>query len=216
MFTGLVEATGRVEQLHAQGTGVRLEISTRLDLSTVTVGDSVAVDGVCLTAVLVCAERFEAEVSHETLRCTTLGARNVSDPVHLERAMRAGDRLGGHLVQGHVDCTGRLRACIQQGECWDLEYELAQEHSIYIVEKGSITVDGVSLTVNRCGLGWFGVTIVPHTTDNTHLTRREVGEAVNIETDIVGKYVVNAVKHWVPGGQGAIPELLQKHGLNDD
>jgi len=214
MFTGLVESKGRIERIDEEDKGRRLKIATSIDLSDVAIGDSIAVDGVCLTVVALGPDWFDAQVSHETLRVTTLGQAEVSDGVHLEQALRAGARLGGHLVQGHVDCTGRLKSKKANGDCWDLEYALPSDMSIYVVEKGSITVDGVSLTVNGCGSGWFSVTIVPHTVEMTHLLEKDVEQPVNLETDIVGKYVVHAAQHWVPGAEGGLSlDDLKKRGL---
>jgi riboflavin synthase len=193
MFTGLVKTTGEISGLQERGDGMRVQITSDLDLSGVQRGDSIALDGVCLTVVGIDDRAWEADVSHETLRCTTLGGLKLGDRVHLEPALRAGEPLGGHLVQGHVDCTGRLRSRSERDGCWDLVYSLPPEHVLHVVEKGSIAVDGVSLTVNHCGEDCFGVTIIPHTEALTHLLERGVGEAVNLETDMVGKYVVSTL-----------------------
>ncbi len=194
MFTGLVRTTGKIKARVAQGEGVRLTIGSTLDLSGFVLGDSIAVDGVCLTVVGFHEGAWDADVSHETLRCTTLGGLEVGSPVHLEPALRAGDPLGGHLVQGHVDCTGRLESQTERDGAWDLVYSLPAEHALHVVAKGSIAVDGVSLTVNHCAGEEFGVTIIPHTESLTHLLTRTVGETVNLETDILGKYVVSMLR----------------------
>ena len=194
MFTGLVQTTGTISGHEERGSGVRIAIESSLDHEAIALGDSIAVDGVCLTVVTIGQSSWQADVSHETLRCTTLGERTVGDRVHLEPALRAGEPLGGHLVQGHVDCTGSLRSCTERDGAWDLIYSLPPEHALHVVEKGSIAVDGVSLTVNHCDGGGFGVTIIPHTEALTHLIDRRVGENVNLEMDILGKYVVAAIR----------------------
>jgi len=201
MFTGLVELTGTISLLEERGEGQRIAIDSGLDLSTVQLGDSIAVDGVCLTVVAIDGSVWEGDVSHETLRCTTLGMRAVGDRVHLEKALRAGQPLGGHMVQGHVDCTGSLVGRTDRDDAWDLEYDVPEEQAAYIVEKGSIAIDGVSLTVNWCRDNRFGVTIIPHTAEITHLLSKEPGDAVNIETDILGKYIVGALKKMNKTGE---------------
>ena len=214
MFTGLVETTGRITMMREAGEGRRIGVTSELDLSHVARGDSIAVDGVCLTVVTVDGDRWEGDVSHETLRCTTLGERAVGDAVHLERALRAGQPLGGHLVQGHVDCTGHLATRTERDGAWDLVYAIPREHAPCVVEKGSIAVDGVSLTVNQCDDASFGVTIIPHTVEITHLLEREVGEAVNLETDILGKYVVATLRRMGGGGDPVALGSFMKDGEN--
>lgn len=210
MFTGLVEAVGTVVGIHRSGAGARLTIAAPFDAASIPIGDSVAVDGACLTVVSVGQGTFDTEVSHETLARTTLADTHSGRRVHLERALRVGDRLGGHMVQGHVDFKARVRSVRRGGEAWDLTYEVPAEQAPYIVQKGSIAIDGVSLTVNATGAGWFGVTIIPHTARHTHLLDHGVGEWVNIETDIIGKYVVQAVRGT---GGGVDMDFLKKHGF---
>ena len=210
MFTGLVEALGTVVAIHRTGGSARLTIAAPFEASSIPLGDSVAIDGACLTVVAIGQGSFDADVSHETLARTTLADAHVGRGVHLERALRVGDRLGGHMVQGHVDFKARVRTVRRGGDAWDLTFEIPTEQGPYIVDKGSIAIDGVSLTVNATGAGWFGVTVIPHTATHSHLLDRGVGEWVNIETDIIGKYVVQAVR----GTAGGVDmDFLKKHGF---
>lgn len=210
MFTGLIEAVGSVVAIHRAGEGARLTVASSFDPASTPIGASVAVDGACLTVVAVSQGSFDADVSHETLARTTLADLHVGRRVHLERALRVGDRLGGHMVQGHVDFKARVRSARRAGEAWDLSFEAPPEQAPFIVPKGSIAVDGVSLTVNGAASGWFAVTVVPHTAKVTHLLERSVGEWVNVETDIIGKYVVQAVR----GAAGGMDlDFLKRHGF---
>jgi len=190
MFTGIVEELGEMVGWTPTGDDSGL---LAIRGSTVTEdlkhGDSVAVNGVCLTAVDIGADGFTADVMGETLRRTTLGALRPGDPVNLERAARLDSRLGGHLVQGHVDGVARLVAR-EPGERWDtVHVELPDALARYVAEKGSITVDGVSLTVAGLGEGTFAVGLIPTTLALTTLGRRQVGDLVNLEVDVVAKYV---------------------------
>lgn len=213
MFSGLVQDVGEIVQLRGDHNGVRLKVRTGLDLSRVALGDSIAVDGVCLTVVAVSGTVWDADASHETMRRTNLGERRVGDAVHLEPALRMGDPLGGHWVLGHVDCIAKLVDRVPIGTAWDLRYELPIEYSPYVVEKGSIAVDGTSLTVNTCGPGHFSITVIPHTGSRTHLLKRQLGCASNIETDILGKYVVAAIKRSPNEATDRITlEMLGKYG----
>lgn len=192
MFTGLVQAIGEIHSLENASTHVRIGIRTPQPMDTVKLGDSIAVDGVCLTVTGWKGDLWFGDISHETLRVTTLGKKKVGMNVHLERALRMGDPLGGHMVQGHVDCIGEKTFIRQSGESWDLGFSVPEEHARFLVPKGSVAIDGVSLTVNWVKGNEFGVTIIPHTSDATHLTEKK--GPVNIETDIVGKYIVNLVE----------------------
>lgn len=189
MFTGLIEDVGTIERKAQAGDDVTLEIACGLPLGDVVLGESIAVNGVCLTVTGTTSNTFSADASVETMRVTALGRLEVGHAVHLERALRVGDRLGGHFVQGHVDGTGRVVRTARDGKAthiWvDVDAELARE----VVPKGSITVDGVSLTVNELAGSSFRVTIVPHTETATLLTTYGPGHVVNVETDVIGKYV---------------------------
>jgi riboflavin synthase len=189
MFTGLVETTGAVVRLETRGPDMRFGIRPGFDPEGLDIGESVTVDGACLTVVSIQDGAFAVDVSEETLRRTTLGRRRLGDEVNLERALRLGDRLGGHLVNGHVDGTGRVTARKRRGGSLVFEFELAAELGRYLIEKGSVAVNGVSLTVNRCEGGRFEVYVVPHTARVTTMGRLRVGDQVNIEVDVIGKYV---------------------------
>ena len=188
MFTGIVEATGRIASVTPAGTGRRLRIDSAL-AAELRAGDSIAVSGVCLTVIASDASGFAADISPETLRVTTLGGRTQGEPVNLERPLRADARLGGHFVLGHVDGVGRVAALRPDGEGYWLEIEVPAPVEPYVISKGSIAVDGVSLTVASLEAGRVGVAIVPFTFDHTTLGTARVGDRVNLEADVLGKYV---------------------------
>jgi riboflavin synthase len=189
MFTGIIEATATVARLDPKGGGARVTIETTRPLPKLVLGESIAVNGACLTVTGFRGRRFTVDVSPETLRRTTLGGLRPRDPVNLERALRMGDRLGGHLVQGHVDGTGTLEA-ITPDRDWSL-YRFRAPNALapYLVEKGSVAVDGVSLTVFACRGGRFSVALIPHTLAATTLGRRRPGDAVNVEADVLLKQI---------------------------
>lgn len=189
MFTGLVQDLGRISAIQPKGGVVDLWVSTRLPVDRFELGESIAVNGACLTVVQVEGDRFLAQAAPETLRRTTLGGLKVGDPVHLERALELGARLGGHLVLGHVDGVGRVLSARTDGGAWAMEVSLPRELAPFFIEKGSVTLDGVSLTVNAVGTDRFGVMLIPETQTRTALARRAVGDAVNLEADVIGKYV---------------------------
>lgn len=187
MFTGIVQAVGRVVAASDHGQGLRLTLDAgNLDLTDVAIGDSIAANGVCLTVVALEGNRYQVDVSAETLRCTT-GFR-VGDAVNLEKALRLSDRLGGHLVSGHVDGVGRVIRFEPAGECHLLEVEAPEGLACYIAPKGSITIDGVSLTVNQVDGPRFAVNLIPHTVEVTTLGRLEPGSPVNLEVDLLARY----------------------------
>jgi len=193
MFTGIVEGLGTVSALRPSGSeGKSVVIRTDLDLSDSRIGDSIAVNGVCLTATHLEVGKpslFQADISPETLSRSTLGMLRIGDRVHLERALRLSDRIGGHLVSGHVDTVGRIRSVRRRGNALLMAFSIDPSLSKYIVEKGSIAIDGISLTVNQVREGEVEVSLIPHTADVTILAEKPVGTTVNIETDIIGKYV---------------------------
>ncbi len=190
MFTGIVEELGRVRAVRPHEGGARIEIDARTVLDDASIGASIAVNGVCLTVVELGDGWCAADAVIETLRRTNLGALESGAPVNLERPMRLGDRLGGHLVQGHVDATGRVRGRDAQADGSVFVYfEAPPEIMRYVVHKGSITVDGVSLTVAGVQDDGFAIAVIPHTLAVTTLGAREVGERVNLEVDIIAKYV---------------------------
>ncbi len=214
MFTGLIQDIGRVEAREARSQGAVLRVKTALDLGEIAVGDSVAVNGVCLTVVArdPTSGRLGMDVSRETLARSNLGSLAPGAGVNLELALRLGDRLGGHIVQGHVDGVGHLRGRERVGDGWELTYEVPDELLGAVVPKGSIAFDGVSLTVARLEGARVTVAVIPHTGGETTLTDRPVGASVNVETDILGKYVLRALGRL--GAEGAAPKGAS--GLTED
>jgi riboflavin synthase len=190
MFTGIIVATGRVTSLTEKGGDLELGIdAAALDLERVAIGDSVSVQGACLTVTRKQDTCFYADVSRETMAKTTLGALKPGSKVNLEPSLRAGDALGGHWVSGHVDTVGKLRALVQDARSWRLEFELPASLMRFVASKGSICVNGVSLTVNKVEGRRFDVNIIPHTLQVTTLGELEIDEGVNIEIDVIARYL---------------------------
>jgi len=187
MFTGLIESIGTVERLDPSAAGQRLRIAASLSRE-LQLGESIAVSGVCLTVVESDATGFFADVSPETLRVTTIGDLTVGGHVNLERSLRADARLGGHFVLGHVDATARIARWDAEGESWWLALELPKALERWVVHKGSIAVDGISLTIASLDDDRLGIQIIPHTRAHTTLGDRVAGDRVNLEADIIGKY----------------------------
>lgn len=192
MFTGLIQDVGKVEAIETGTDGARLRIATALGLE-IALGDSVAVDGVCLTATDADAGGFDTEAMNQTLSVTSLGGLEAGSPVNLELAMKASDRLGGHIVQGHVDGVGEVASLTQDGFARRLRVALAPELGRYVIERGSIALGGVSLTVAALGEGWAEVSLIPETLERTNLGDAAEGDSVNVECDIVAKYVERLV-----------------------
>lgn len=190
MFTGIILAIGRVASFEAKDGDLELAIdAAALDINRIAIGDSVSVQGVCLTVTRRVGTRFHADVSRETMSKTTLGALKAGSSVNLEPSLRAGDALGGHWVSGHVDTVGKLAALAQDARSWRLEFELPPALMRFVAPKGSICVDGVSLTVNAVADCRFGVNIIPHTLKATTLGGLEVGGGANIEIDVIARYL---------------------------
>ena len=190
MFTGLVEAIGKIEKLSPRGPGVQLEMSAPASLvAELSLGESVSVDGACLTVVQWGGDRFIVDASAETMKRTTLGERRQGDCCHLERALRLGGRLGGHWVTGHIDGEGLITGKSPIGEALELHFSVPEQLRRYLVEKGSIAIDGVSLTINTLTKEGFSVVLIPHTQSVLHLPDKGLGSRVNLEVDILGKYV---------------------------
>lgn len=213
MFTGLVEDVGRIETAQAlpSGKGRRLVVVARLFDEVLQLGESVAVDGVCLTVTACQSGRMTVEAGPETLACTTLGGLAEGASVNLERALKLGDRLGGHLVAGHVDRTGRIARVRERGSAIDVLVEAEPEVLRYVIEKGSVAVDGISLTVNQIDRAGFEVSLIPHTQGATTLATKGVGAPVNLEVDLIGKYVEKLLGAFP--AKGLTLETLQKHGF---
>ncbi|RLT56174.1 MAG: riboflavin synthase [Chloroflexi bacterium] len=198
MFTGIVEETGTVRQISVTPDGARLTIEAVIALGGTRVGDSIAMNGACLTVVTRDDRTFAVEATLETLRRTNLGELGIGDRLHLERALAVGGRFGGHFMQGHVDGTGTIRDRQTEGDAVVQSFSAPPEIVRYLVPKGSISVDGVSLTVVNVGADWFDVWLIPHTLDVTLLTQKPVGATVNLEADILAKYVARAVEASLP------------------
>ncbi|MCK8601926.1 riboflavin synthase [Desulfoferrobacter suflitae] len=219
VFTGLIQDIGTLIRTDRQGSDARMVIKSHGAFQQLELGESISVDGACLTVAAFSGNVFSADVSVETLNRTTLGSKAAGSRLNLERALRLGDRLGGHLVSGHVDAVGTLLNRSQDGRSWRLFFEVPPEAARYIVEKGSIAIDGISLTVNGCGLDCFDVNIVPHTARQTTIQWLESGDRVNIETDLIGKYVGKMLSGWerklFKGSDRSSIDLsfLEKHGF---
>ena len=194
MFTGIIEETGKIRAVARGRHSSVLSIGAAAILSDLKVGDSVAVSGVCLTATTVDSGGFTADVMHETLNRSTLGALAAGDVVNLERAMPADGRFGGHIVSGHIDGVGKITAIRRDDNAVWFTVEAPQTLRRYIVEKGSIAIDGISLTVAAADAHTFAVSVIPHTLRVTALGARRVGSGVNLETDIIGKYVESLLR----------------------
>ncbi len=190
MFTGIIETTGTISALETGTNDTRLSIGVgSMSLEDVSLGDSIAVNGVCLTAVAINSDEFAVDVSPETLSRTSLGKLGINSPVNLEKALRLSDRLGGHLVSGHVDGLGILQERQQQGRYERLSFKMPADLSRYIAQKGSITIDGISLTVNEVNNEQFSVQIIPHTSEKTIISTYQHGTVVNLEVDLIARYL---------------------------
>ena len=209
MFTGIVEGSGKVVRLAMKGADATLEVEAAIDLSEVSLGDSIAVNGACLTVISKTFKTFTADVSAESLGRTTLQRLQTGHQVNLEKSLRVGGFLGGHFVLGHVDGIGLILSKTQKSGSLIFAIEADASLSRYIVEKGSIAIDGISLTVNKLEKGRFYVNIIPHTAAHTTLTGKKEGEWINIETDILGKYVEKLLQ--TP--RGIDKDFLAEHGF---
>ena len=209
MFTGLIEATGSVGAMESRGSATLLRVETPL-AAELSVGDSIAVDGVCLTVTKAAPATFEATVSPETLRVTSLGHYREGTSINLERPLKADARLGGHFVLGHVDGLGTIRALDRDGECYWLEVVLPVPLMAYVIPKGSIALNGISLTVAGLDRNIIRVQIVPHTWTHTSLQSARPGDTINVETDVIGKYVARLLGERVAAGEWPGLEALTK------
>lgn len=212
MFTGLISDVGKIKSIERSSDSWSLSVGTSYDVETLKLGESIAIDGACLTVTSIGRGSFSVDASPETLKRTTLGDRKVGDAVHLERALRVGDRLGGHLVLGHVDAVGVVRKRTRDKNAWMYTVEAPDEVAQYLIDKGSITVDGVSLTVNEVSGNQFGLAIIPHTAQETRLAEYTVGQRVNLEADVLGKYVK---KLTLTGKEGLDAAFLDKFGFGE-
>lgn len=189
MFTGIIEGLGRIVEIRSTGQGSQFSLEADFDIDEMKIGDSIAVNGACLTATALRRRRFKVDASPETMTKTTLGLKKIGDRVNLERALRFSDRLDGHLVSGHVDGCGKVSKIMRSGNAILIAVEVDESLSRYIIPKGSVALDGISLTVNACDDSYFEVSIIPHTAKETTVSRLNRGDVVNIETDMIGKYI---------------------------
>jgi riboflavin synthase len=220
MFTGLVEGTGRVKEMVHVGGDMSLTVQPLFPMPDIRIGESINVNGVCLTVTKAKGKAFTVDVSAESLSRTTMSGLKVGDEVNLERALHPTDRLGGHLVSGHVDGVGKVLRREQKQRSWLFEIGIDEGLSRYIIEKGSVAVDGISLTVNGCSARGFEVNIVPQTGKETAVLKKKAGDLVNIETDMIGKYVEKFFKgdkaSREKGRPSAIDEdMLREYGFGD-
>lgn len=231
MFTGLIETLGRVCAVDGRGTETRLRILTGDAIRDFVHGESIAVNGVCLTVETWGSDWFEAYASAETLRATSLGALRPGSGVNLERAVAVGSRLGGHIVSGHVDCLAEVASVRPEGQSQVIRFSFPAEFGPQVVAKGSVALDGISLTVNHCGSDFLEVNIIPATQAETTIASWKAGYRANMETDILGKYVQRMLGAYVPGvpavkvpesasdssastsGGGITEDFLRKHGF---
>lgn len=221
MFTGLIEGLGTITAIRPAGRGKRVAVTAEFDLDRTRIGDSIAVNGACVTVTAISQRRFEVDMSPETIARTTFKAARPGERVNLERAMRLSDRLDGHLVAGHIDGVGVIDAKQPIDDGFTVSVQVPPDLAEYLIDKGSVAVDGISLTVNACRPGGFDVWIIPHTGQVTTIGFKPVGAEVNIETDMIGKYVARFVRgsDQPMGGQktdepsGIDKALLQKMGF---
>lgn len=217
MFTGLIEEVGTVQEIRTAGKAIHLKLRAPSILEDVALGDSIAVNGICLTVTHYDGGSFTVDVVPETMRRTTLHELSVGSPVNLERAMAMGKRFGGHIVSGHVDGIGRIVEIVDEDIAKVVRFSAPSEVLRYLVEKGSITIDGVSLTVMDVASDSFRVSVIPHTWQVTVLRHRRVGSVVNLECDIIGKYVERLLMPYAPGEakgkQSITVDYLRENGF---
>ena len=211
MFTGIIEATGSIAQITPKGGDVQVRVNSgKLDLTDVALGDSIATNGVCLTVVELFADGYAADVSNETIKHTGFADYRAGQKVNLEKAMLPTTRFGGHIVSGHVDAVTKVASIYDNGRAKDIWLEMPAELKQYIVKKGSITIDGISLTVNDVNESQFKLTIVPHTSAETTLDTLCIGDSVNVEIDVIARYVERLLN---TKNEGVSMDLLARTGF---
>lgn len=199
MFTGIIESFGTIREIHTTGEGRRLTIGCDLDLSGSKIGDSIAVNGACLTAVAIDSSGFKVDMAPETVERTTFKYMAKGSRVNIERALRLSDRIDGHLVSGHIDGTGVIASINKKSNAVIVQIDTSPEIGSDLIEKGSIAVDGISLTINSCSDTGFELSIIPHTAQITTIGLKQVGDRVNLETDMIGKYVKRILERKTSG-----------------
>lgn len=218
MFTGIIQGLGRIAAMDRRGGETRFTVRPEFTLSDYALGESIAVNGVCLTVETFGVGWFTAYASMETMSVTNLGELRVSSMVNLERALAMGDRLGGHIVSGHVDCLAEVETIRQAGQSRIYRLAFPTPHSSQVIPKGSVSLDGISLTVNDCGQGYLEVNIIPATQRETTISGWEQGRRVNMETDVIGKYVQRMLTPWSKDSSSSAspvitPDFLKEHGF---
>ena len=210
MFTGIIESFGTIQKIESNGQGKVLHISCDLDLSGSRIGDSIAVNGACLTAVSIGKNRFSVDMAPETVSRTTFKSMGPGTRVNIERALRLSDRIDGHLVSGHVDGTGTIEGIRKNSNAVILDVRVPEGLAADVIEKGSVAVEGISLTVNQCWDTGFQVSVIPHTAQITTIGLKQIGDKVNIETDMLGKYVKKILTQRGTGSKNS-PGLPDAH-----
>lgn len=215
MFTGIIEELGKISAFEKGASGARIKISAVTVTENTVEGDSIAVNGVCLTAIDITPNSFSADVSDETLHKSTLGGLKIGANVNLERAVTPATRLGGHIVQGHVDARGRFMSATQDGDFWTVRIGFSKEIAQYLVYKGSISVEGISLTIAELAEDYFEIAVIPKTWQLTNLSSLKSGNGVNLEVDIIAKYVERIMLYGQGGEkpEGVTMEKLRKMGF---
>ncbi|MEZ0323755.1 MAG: riboflavin synthase [Hydrogenothermaceae bacterium] len=210
MFTGLIEEVGKVKNIMPKRDGLTISVEAKKIMEDINLGDSIAVNGVCLTVVKIEANSFlYFDVSEETLKRSNISKLKSTDYVNLERAMSTQGRFGGHIVQGHVDCVGYISGIKSLGDHTELDIEIPSQFLDYVIEKGSIAIDGISLTINHITGNRLKFNLIPHTFENTNLKYKKSGDLVNIEFDILGKYVVQTLKRYGFDKENKLKSLLE-------
>ncbi len=210
MFTGIVETVGLVVEIKAKGNYQVLAVTSSIPTDEIQIGESIACQGACLTVIGHNKDRFEVEISQETTATIDMSRFEVGSRINIERALQMGGRLGGHLVSGHVDTIGRVQHLKPVGRSLDLAISFDSKYDSLVIDKGSIAIDGVSLTVNACRPGGVTVNLIPHTSKETTLSELRAGDAVNLEFDLIGKYVLKYQQFG--SSQGITAEILRKSG----
>lgn len=211
MFTGIIEETGRILASEKRGDGARVKIGAKTVIQNTVDGDSIAINGVCLTVVNISSDSFSADVSGETLNRSTLGNLKINSIVNLERAVTPSTRLGGHIVQGHVDARGRFLQAARNGDFWTVRVAYPLEIAQYLVYKGSISVEGISLTIAELTDNYFEIAVIPKTWELTNLSALQNGDSVNLEVDVIAKYVERILLYGKGAEKG---EAITKEKLN--
>lgn len=213
MFTGIIEELGKIALLEKHANGAKIKIAAKIVTKDTNEGDSIAVNGVCLTALDVKSDSFTADVSQETLDKSTLGRLKNGAKVNLERAVTPNTRLGGHIVQGHVDSRGKFVSAVQSGDFWTVRVSFPREIGQYLVYKGSISVEGISLTIAELGADYFEIAVIPKTWELTNLSTLKSGDEVNLEADVIAKYVERILLYGKPESGEITMEKLEKLGF---